>query len=221
VVKAANAGRDEADRCLLIVDGVHGFGCTDVDVASLGCDFFVAGTHKWIFAPRGTGIIWGRSDAWPHTRPTVPSFEAPEPFDRWAAGQPLDPKTRAGFVSPGGFCAYEHMFAMDAAFALHEELGRARVAARIEELNSRFRTELAAMKKVTLHTPVAAPLAAGIVCFEVDGVTPHQVVERLKARRIVASTSPYAVTYARVSAGVMVSPEEVETTLREIRAIAG
>ena len=93
--------------------------------------------------------------------------------------------------------------------------------ARIEELNSRFRTELAKMKKVTLHTPVAAPLAAGIVCFEVAGVTPQQVVERLKARRIVASTSPYAVTYARVAAGVMVSPEDVETTLREIRAIAG
>ncbi len=221
VVKAANAGRDEADRCLLIVDGVHGFGCTDVDAASLGCDFFVAGTHKWIFAPRGTGIIWGRADAWPHTRPTIPSFEAPEPFDRWAADQPLDPKTQAGFVSPGGFCAYEHLFAMDAAFALHEDLGRARVAARIEELNSRFRTELAKMKKVTLHTPVAAPLAAGIVCFEVAGVTPQQVVERLKARRIVASTSPYAVTYARVAAGVMVSPEDVETTLREIRAIAG
>ncbi len=50
---------------------------------------------------------------------------------------------------PGGFCAFEHLFAMDAAFALQDELGRARVAA-----------------------------------------------------------------------GVMVSPEEVETTLREIRAIA-
>jgi hypothetical protein len=51
-------------------------------------------------------------------------------------------------------------------------------------------------------------------------VPPAQVVERLKAKRIVASTSPYAVTYARVAAGVMVSPEEVETTVRELRAIA-
>jgi selenocysteine lyase/cysteine desulfurase len=221
VVKAANAGRDETDRCLLILDGVHGFGCSDVEAASLGCDFFVAGTHKWIFAPRGTGIIWGRADAWPHTRPTIPSFDGLESFDRWAAGQPLDSNTKAAAVSPGGFFAFEHLFAMDAAFALHEELGRARVASRIAELNGRFRTELASMKKVTLHTPVAAPLAAGIVCFEVEGVTPEHVVERLKARRIVASTSPYAVEYARVAAGVMVSPEEVETTIREIRAIAG
>jgi selenocysteine lyase/cysteine desulfurase len=76
------------------------------------------------------------------------------------------------------------------------------------------------MKHVTLHTPVAPELAAGIVCFEVKGLTPHQVVERLKARRIVASTSPYAVTYARVCAGIMVSSDEVETTLREIRALS-
>jgi selenocysteine lyase/cysteine desulfurase len=201
LVKAANAGRDAAERCLLIVDGVHGFGCSDVAAAALGADFFVAGTHKWIFAPRGTGLIWGRADAWPHVRPTVPSFESLEPFERWAANQPLDPKTRAGWVAPGGFCAYEHYFAVEAAFRLHAALGRARIAGHIAELNGRFRTEMAGMKHVTLHTPVAPELSAGIVCFEVKGLTPHQVVERLKARRIVASTSPYAVTYARVCSG--------------------
>ena len=220
VVKAANAGRADAERCLLIVDGVHGFGCSDTDAASLGCDFFVAGTHKWIFGPRGTGLIWGRADAWPHIRPTVPSFESLEPFDRWAANQPLNPQTRAGWVAPGGFYAYEHYWAVEAAFALHEQLGRARIAARVAELNGRFRTEMAAMKHVTLHTPLAPELAAGIVCFEVKGLTPHEVVERLKARRIVASTSPYKVTYARVCAGIMVSPDEVETALREIRALS-
>jgi len=220
VVKAANAGRSDADRCLLIVDGVHGFGCSDAAAAELGADFFVAGTHKWMFAPRGTGLIWGRADAWPHIRPTIPSFEALEPFDRWAADQPLDPQTRAGWVAPGGFYAYEHYFAVEAAFQLHQELGRARIAARVAELNGRFRNELARMKHVTLHTPLRPELAAGIVCFEVQGLKPQAVVERLKARRIVASTSPYAVTYARVCAGIMVSPDEVETTLREIRALS-
>lgn len=220
IVKTANAGRDEADRCLLIVDGLHGFGCVDEAAATLGCDFFVAGTHKWIFGPRGTGIIWGRADAWPHTRPTVPSFESLEPFGRWAGGQPLEPRTRAAWVSPGGFYAYEHHWAVEAAFRLHEELGRPRVAARVAELNGRFRREMAKMKQVTLHTPMAPELAAGIVCFEVEGLTPTQVVERLRSRHIIASTSPYPVSYARVSAGIMVSPDEVETTLREIRALS-
>src|SRR5262245_61833285 len=55
-VAQANRGREGADRCLLIVDGVHGFGNQDVNVASLGCDFFAAGAHKCLHGRQGTGI---------------------------------------------------------------------------------------------------------------------------------------------------------------------
>src|SRR5262249_8992192 len=60
-----NEGRFPDDRALLCVDGVHGFGVEDVRIADLDCDFFVAGCHKWMFGPRGTGLVWGRSAAWP------------------------------------------------------------------------------------------------------------------------------------------------------------
>jgi len=215
-----NAGRDAADRCLLIVDGVHGLGALDESVADLGADFFVAGLHKWMLAPRGTGIVRGPAAAWPHLRPTVPTFEALEPFQAWATGQQLPEQTKAAWVSPGGFCAFEHFWGAEAAVLLHERLGRARVAARIRELNGAFRRELAATPRVRLHTPASDALSAGIVCFEVDGLEPRVVVERLHAKRIRATTSPYAVSYARVSAGIMISPEQVERTIREIRALA-
>jgi selenocysteine lyase/cysteine desulfurase len=52
------------DRVFLCVDGVHGFGVEAATPAALGCDSLVAGCHKWLFGPRGTGLIWGRSDAW-------------------------------------------------------------------------------------------------------------------------------------------------------------
>ena len=55
-----NKKRAEADRVLLCVDGVHGFGVEQESFADLGCDFFVAGCHKWIFGPRGTGMVWGK-----------------------------------------------------------------------------------------------------------------------------------------------------------------
>ena len=57
VVAAANRGRAAADRCLLVVDGVHRLGAVDEEPARSGVDFFVAGTHKWLFGPRGTGMI--------------------------------------------------------------------------------------------------------------------------------------------------------------------
>jgi selenocysteine lyase/cysteine desulfurase len=219
VVAAANRGRAAQDRCLLVVDGVHGLGATDEDAAKLGADFFVAGTHKWLLGPRGTGLIWGRDDAWPQVRPTVPTFDSLEPFDDWIERKRPRP-TRAAYVSPGGFVAYEHFFGLEEAVGYHERLGRTRVAARIAELNGRLREEMARMPKIRLQTPRDGRLAAGIVCFEVDGKSPGAVVDRLREKRIIATTSPYADTYARVAAGIMVAPEEVEETLRAIRDVA-
>lgn len=219
-VAEANRGRAEADRCLLVVDGVHGFGVEDVDAARLGADVFVAGTHKWLFAPRGTGLVWAPAERWADVTPTVPSFDVSAPlWTSWIERRPLPP-TRASFVSPGGFIAYEHQFAVPEAVDFHRALGRDRVAGRIRELNGRIRETLAEMPGVTLHTPLDPRLAAGICCFEVAGLPVSAVVERLAARRIHATAAPYAVSYARLAAGVMNTPEEVDTALAAVRELA-
>jgi selenocysteine lyase/cysteine desulfurase len=220
-VRRANRGRADADRCLLIVDGVHGFGNQDLDIARLGCDFFAAGTHKWLFAPRGTGFVWGRREAWLELRPTIPTFDpdAPQPWEAWMARTTMPP-TRASFVSPGGFLAYEYLLAVPAAVELHRGIGRDRIAARVAELNAAVREGLASIRGITLHTPRAPGLSGGISCFDVAGVTADEVAHRLEARRIRTSSSPYRPSYARVGAGIMNSPEEIDTVLGEIRALA-
>ena len=45
-IKDLNKNRTEANRIYVCVDGVHGFGIEDSTMEDLGCDFFVAGTHK-------------------------------------------------------------------------------------------------------------------------------------------------------------------------------
>jgi phosphoenolpyruvate synthase/pyruvate phosphate dikinase len=116
VVSEANLKRSETDRILLVVDGVHGFGNQDETPVELGCNFFAAGTHKWIFAPRGTGIIWARAENWARIQPTIPTMHGVAPYEGWMEDQ--DPgATQADFVSPGGFKAYEHLWAMPEAFA--------------------------------------------------------------------------------------------------------
>ena len=69
---------------------------------SLGADFFATGTHKWFFAPRGTGFLWGRSDVWSEMRPTIPNFD-PDGFDAWATWMGLAPQQpmKAAYASPG------------------------------------------------------------------------------------------------------------------------
>ena len=219
-VARANRGRAAADRCLLIVDGVHGFGNQDVHAATLGADFFAASMHKWMLGPRGTGFLWGRSDVWTDLRPTIPTFdpEAPEPWEAWMKRQPLPP-TQAKFVSPGGFLAYEHVLAVRQAVELHGAIGRDRIAARIGDLNGAFREGAAGIAGVTLHTPRDPELSGGLSCFDVRGVTAEDVAKRLAEKRIRTSSSPYKVSYARVSAGVMNFPEDIDTVLREIRTL--
>ncbi|MGH9837820.1 MAG: aminotransferase class V-fold PLP-dependent enzyme [Blastocatellia bacterium] len=213
-----NAGRGEADRALLVVDGVHGFGVEDETVAQMGCDFFVAGTHKWMFGPRGTGLIWAKTSAWKIMRPTFPTVDFSS-FAAWMRGEAPRGMAAAG-IFPGGFHAFEYAWALPAAFAFHKQIGRARVAERIHSLNDQCKEGLARMRHVKLHTPRGDKLSAGIICFDVEGMKPEEVVKRLLARRIIASMAPYSVTCARVAPSLMNSPEEIETTLREVRALA-
>jgi hypothetical protein len=46
------------------------------------------------------------------------------------------------------------------------------------------------------------------------------VVDALRQRRIIASTTPYATSYARLTPGLLNFPEEIEPALRAIRALA-
>ncbi|WP_437897855.1 aminotransferase class V-fold PLP-dependent enzyme [Sorangium sp. So ce124] len=218
VVARANQGRAPGERVVCCVDGVHGFGVEDVTMADLGCDFFAAGCHKWMFGPRGTGVLWGRRELWPMLRPSIPSF-GKAAYEAWLRQQP-PPPTTADMMSPGGFHSFEHRWALPAAFAFHRGIGKARVAARIHALNRQCKEGLKGMGHVTLHTPLDDALSAGIVCFEVAGMTPEAVVARLRERKIIASTSPYATSYVRVAPSLLNSEADVEAVLRAIRALA-
>lgn len=217
-VAEANKGRAEADKTLLVVDGVHGIGASDEIIAKMGSDFFVAGTHKWIFGPRGTGIIWANAENWKMMRPTIPSFDF-GPYAAWMQDKKLE-GMRASWMSPGGFHSFEHRWALPAALEFHKQIGRSRVAERIHALNDQAKEGLAKMKNVKLHTPLGNKLSAGLICFDVEGMKPEAVVKKLLEKRVIASQSPYGVSYARLAPSLLNTPEEVETTLGYIRALA-
>jgi selenocysteine lyase/cysteine desulfurase len=96
-----------------------------------------------------------------------------ESYNAWMEDRdPATPNTAAR-MTPGGFHAFEHQWAMGTAFAMHEAMGRARVAARIRTLNDQLKASLAENRKVRVHTPKSGELSAGLVAFEVDGVKPR------------------------------------------------
>ncbi|MDE3017483.1 MAG: aminotransferase class V-fold PLP-dependent enzyme [Nitrospirota bacterium] len=214
-----NAARDETDRAILCVDGVHGFGAENVTMADLGCDFFIAGCHKWILGPRGTGVVWGKPGVWPLAQATIPTFNL-EAYRIWMQEIPPHEVPRSALMTPGGFHSFEHRWALNEAFRFHLAIGKARIAERIHALNRQLKEGLVRMKHVRVHTPMAEDLSAGIVCFEIDGLTPAQTVKRLRERRVVASETPYATKYVRLAPSLLTSPEDVEKTLQTVGTLA-
>jgi isopenicillin-N epimerase len=215
-----NADRDEADRVLFCVDGVHGFGIEDVGLTGLGCDFLMAGCHKWLFGPRGTGIVAGTKRGWDAVLPTIPSFVDGGTWDAWFTGvEPAGPTTGSR-MTPGGYKAFEHQWALTQAFSFHQSIGKARVAARTHELARQLKEGLARMPHVALHTPRLDSLSAGIVSFDVQGLSPSAAVMRLRERRIIASVAPYAVPHVRLTPCLANTPEEIEAVLQEVRGFA-
>ncbi len=204
-LREINETREGGERILLCVDGVHGIGVENVTMSDLGCDFFAAGTHKWLFGPRGTGFVWGDPTAWPYAGPTIPAFGG---------------GTHGAANTPGGFHSFEHRWALGEAFRFHLGIGKGKVEAHIHALALRLKSGLAAMDHVTLKTPLAESLSAGIVCFMVDGMSASGVVAALRARNIVATVTPYSPSYARLAPGLVNTSGEVDKVLDAIQSFA-
>lgn len=172
LVAERNRNRDDKDRILYVVDGVHGFGVEDLDFPSMHCDYFIAGTHKWLFGPRGTGIICAASQTLEHLTPIIPTFSQDSDF--------------ATSMTPGGYHAFEHRWAVDEAFNLHLQLGKADVQMRIHQLNSDLKQRLLALPGIELVTPQRPALSSGFSFFRVKGQDSDQVAAYLMANRVVA-----------------------------------
>ena len=206
------------DRVLVCVDGVHGLGAEAETVRNLRCDAFAAGCHKWLYGPRGTGVLWAGPRVRELARPAIPSFDDGESYGAWLAGRAPSGVPDGARLTPGGFHSFEHRWALAEAFAFHEGIGRARVETRIRTLVARLRAGLSEVPGVTVRTPAARSLSAGLVCFDVAGRDPADVVARLAARRIVASVTPYAQRHVRLGPGIVNSVEDVDRAVRALTA---
>lgn len=180
-----------------MVDGVHGFGVENLDFPDMHCDFFIAGTHKWMFGPRGTGIICARSEQNTDVTPMVPTFSEDTNF--------------ATTMTPGGYHAFEHRWAADEAFKLHLQWGKPQVQARIHQLNDELKTQLLTHSKIELVTPRSSELSAGFTFFRVNGQDSRDVAAHMMKNRVVIdSVYRDAGPVIRTSPGLLNTSAEIQ-----------
>lgn len=227
MVKEANGNRTAANRIYFAVDGVHGFGVENTNLADVGCDFFVAGTHKWIFGPRGTGIFYGRKDAWDMIAPIIPPFELPVYVSwmgkgaSWMGEVKTDGFTFADLCTPGGFHSFEHRWALADAFRWQLTIGKKRVEEYTHALSKRLKEGIKSMSHIRLLTPMEESLSSGINIFTVNDQDPEETVKRLLERNVTASVTPYKAIYARLTPSLVNNESEVDQVLKELESING
>ena len=197
LVDKHNRHRSEQERIIYLVDGVHGFGVEDLDFPTLNCDFFIAGTHKWMFGPRGTGIVCSRSAEVRYVTPIIPTFSEATTFSTT--------------MTPGGYHTFEHRWALNEAFKLHLQLGKADVQARIHALNGYLKKRLLEHPQIELVTPLSADFSSGFTFFRVKGKDCDKIAAYLMHHRVVADAVERDVgPVIRTAPGLLNTEKEID-----------
>ena len=141
---------------LLICDGAQGPGMLDVDVKALGVDTYASSSHKWMLAPRGSGLLYIRKEVQDRVQPVMFHQVSGEGQDYNAYGASSGTRNMANI--------HGHGVAMD----FHNAIGRARIEGRCRALSRLVRERLRAIPALTLLTPEQEELSSAIVSFALD-----------------------------------------------------
>ncbi len=109
----------------VLVDGAHAPGALDLDIPGCGAEWYAANLHKWLFAPRGCGILWAGESVQRELHPAVISWRLGEGFTAefdWTGTRDPSPflslPAALDFLASFGADAvrdYNHDLAVDAA----------------------------------------------------------------------------------------------------------
>ena len=155
---------------LVAVDGAQAAGMFRVDVNRLGCDFYAASAHKWLFAPKGVGIFYARKESQKHIRPLI------------VAGGYEDKSVRR-------FENYNtrnlpEVLGLGAALDFHNLVDGERIETRTRGLKQYLRERMSGKPYYRIKTPAPDSLSAGITTVELDGRKVTELGQQLSARQI-------------------------------------
>jgi kynureninase len=199
---------------LVLADVYQSAGTVPVDVRALKIDFATGGSVKWLCGGPGAGYLYVRRDLWPKLQPRFTGWMAhrqPFAFETGAIDYAAD-----SFRFLNGTPAIPALYAARSGYEIVAEIGVERI--REKSLRQTVRLiELAQEAGFPVNSPMGNSERGGTVVIDV----PHgAVVTKELLRR------NFLVDY-RPAAGIRVAPhfystdEELELTVREMRAIVG
>jgi len=157
-----------------IVDGAHSFAQFDFKQADLGCDYFGTSLHKWLYAPKGTGMLYVR-------REKIPKV--------WAlmASEDRNKSDIRKFEEIGTHSAAMRL-AIGEAILFHNALGAKRKEARLRYLSRYWMDKLKSVPRIGFNTSFDENQSCAIANFKIEGIDPVQIGRYLMAKHKIFTT---------------------------------
>lgn len=193
---------------LVAVDGAQSMGMFQIDLADLGCDFFTASSHKWLFSPKGMGVFYARPQVQKLLKPLVVCRGWKDESIRRLENY----NTRN----------LPELLGLGAAMDFRNLIGQERIEARVFELKHYLRELLADDKRFVIKTPAADELSAGIQSVEVIGKNVGAVKEHLFDAHGI-DTRPmttFGINGVRISLAVYCTKADVELLVKGLNSIS-
>lgn len=209
VLPIAEVARVAARRGIpLLVDGAHGVGLLAPTCSLAGAPFYTACLHKWLMGPVGTGVFVVQAPWIARLWPLHPADElhgdSIVKFEQW------------------GTHAVAPFLALDEALDLHEQLGTARIAGRLDHLRGLLAGHLCERPGIVLATDPTPGRSAAMLAVEVARVPAEALAAWLwREHRIHVTTAPLgARRVLRLSPHLFTTPEEISRVAAAIGAAA-
>ncbi|MBK7256751.1 MAG: aminotransferase class V-fold PLP-dependent enzyme [Ignavibacteriae bacterium] len=195
-VKAICAlARSKGIEC--IVDGAHSFAHFDFSWKDLQCDYFGTSLHKWLYAPKGTGLLFVKRDKIEKIWPLM-------------AAEHKQRSDIRKFEEIGTHSAAIRL-AIGEAILFHQGLGAKRKEERLRFLRSYWAGKLESLPNVRFHTSFGIDQSCGIALVEIPGVDPAEITKYLMDKHKIFTV---AINHEEFK-GNRITPN-VYTSLREL-----
>jgi len=143
----------------VMVDGAHSFAQFDFKQEDLGCDFFGTSLHKWLFAPKGTGMLYIKRDRIKDIWPLMAARE--NQTDDIRKYEEIGTHSEAPYLATGE------------AITFHNTIGGKRKEERLRYLKDYWAKKLLELPGVRLHTSLDPELSCAIANVELQGTDPR------------------------------------------------
>jgi len=157
-----------------IVDGAHSFAQFDFKQKDLGCDYFGTSLHKWLYAPKGTGLLYVKRD----------KIERIWPLFAAEKKQAADIRK---FEEIGTHSAAPRL-AIGEALLFHNGIGGKRKEARLRYLSRYWMNRLKDIPKVRFNTSFDPAQSCAIANVQIEGLNPAAVGNYLFANHRIFTT---------------------------------